>query len=398
MTSVAILDAADVAGVTSALSEALNGTGPTVLVRDTRAARLAGEGSDPLAGVHLPVGTALLIQTSGSTGTPKTVLLSSDALRASSAAVTERLGGPGQWLLALPLSYIAGLSVLVRSAATGSTPAVLPSGPFDARAFIETVATMTGTRRYTSLVPVQLIRLLELCETDAAAAKAARSLDAILIGGQVLEHELRERAERAGLTVVETYGSSETSGGCIYDGVPFDGVDVTVDSNGEVLLAGPTLATGYLDDALTAEKFVQREGTRWYRTGDVGSFDGQRLRVTGRMDRVIISGGLKVSLDAVAESARTVTGVEQAFAVNIPDSEWGERPAVIAQVNTGVFGDEAVRGEGENSVYAAVYDAVEAELGRVAAPKRVITVEHIPLLESGKPDYVTMRALAAHEG
>lgn len=398
MTALAVLDAADVAGVTSALEAALAGAGPAVLVRDARATRLAGEGADPLANVELKTGTALLIQTSGSTGTPKTVLLSADALRASSAAVHERLGGLGQWLLALPLSYIAGLSVLVRSATSGVAPAVLPSGPFDAQSFIDTVATMTGERRYTSLVPVQLIRVLELCDNDPAASEIAQSLDAILIGGQVLENELRERAERAGLSVVETYGSSETSGGCVYDGLPLAGVEVSIDANGEILLSGPTLASGYLDEALTAEKFVDRDGVRWYRTGDAGSFDGHRLQVSGRMDRVIISGGLKVSLDAVAEAARTVTGVEQAYAVNIPDSEWGERPAVITQVNTDVFAAEARVGEVENSVYAAVYDAVEARLGRVAAPKRVLTVEHIPLLASGKPDYVSMRVLATHEG
>ena len=397
MTSLAVLDAADVAGVTSALEAALNAAGPAVLVRDARAARLAGEGTDPLADLELPEGTALLIQTSGSTGTPKTVLLSADALRASSAAVTERLGGPGQWLLALPLSYIAGLSVLVRSAAAGITPALLPSGPFDAQGFIDAVATMTGQRRYTSLVPVQLIRVLELCENDATASRIAQSLDAILIGGQMLESELRARAERAGLSVVETYGSSETSGGCVYDGLPLNDVHVTISGDGEIIIAGPSLATGYLDEQLTADKFVQRDGTRWYRTGDAGSPVGGRVTVSGRLDRVIISGGLKVSLDAVEDAARAVPGIDQAFAVNIPDSEWGERPAVIAQVNTDVFAEESHNSEGENSVYAAVYDAVEADLGRVAAPKRVVTVKHIPLLESGKPDYVTMRSLAARD-
>ena len=394
MTALAVLDAADVAGVKRALETALAGAGPAVLVRDARAARLAGDGADPLVNIELPSETALLIQTSGSTGTPKTVLLSAHALRASSAAVTQRLGGPGQWLLALPLSYIAGLSVLVRSAAAGIAPAILPSGPFDARAFVDAVSTMTGERKYTSLVPVQLIRVLELCSADAAAAEVVQSLDAMLIGGQMLEPELRDRAERMGLSVVETYGSSETSGGCVYDGIPLDGVEVVIDDNGEILLSGPTLAQGYLDEKLSSQRFITRAGNRWYRTGDAGSYDGHQLRVSGRMDRVIISGGLKVSLDAVAEVARTVVGVEQAFAVNIPDTEWGERPAVITQVNTQVFTAEALQSDGDDSVYAAVYDAVEAELGRVAAPKRVVCVEHIPLLESGKPDYVTMRSLA----
>lgn len=396
MTEVLVLDAADVAGVNAALGRALAG-GPAVLVQDARARRLAGDaGVAELSSV--PEGIALLIQTSGSTGTPKTVALSADALRASSAAVLSRLGGAGQWLLTLPLSYIAGLSVLVRSAASSVEPVVMPGGPFDARTFTEAADQLTHERRYTSLVPVQLMRLLDEMQHDATVASVARRFDAILIGGQALEPALRSRAEEAGLSVIETYGSSETSGGCVYDGLPLDGVQVRVDDNGEVLLSGPTLARGYLgNDELTADRFVEVDGQRWYRTGDGGSFDGQTLRISGRLDRVIISGGLKISLDAVAESAAKAIGVTQAVAINIPDSEWGERPGVVVTVDTSILagnsGVDSPGNEGAPSAYAAVYDAVVAELGRAAAPKTVEVVEHIPLLESGKPHLVALREL-----
>lgn len=396
MTEVLVLDAADVAGVNAALGRALAG-GPAVLVQDARARRLAGEGAaTDLSSV--PDGIALLIQTSGSTGTPKTVALSAEALRSSSAAVLSRLGGAGQWLLTLPLSYIAGLSVLVRSAASGVEPVVMPSGPFDARTFTDAAELLNHERRYTSLVPVQLMRLLDEMSEDEHVATVVRRFDAILIGGQALEPSLRQRAEQAGLVVVETYGSSETSGGCVYDGLPLDGVHVRVDKNGEVLLSGSTLAWGYLgNEELTADRFVELDGERWYRTGDGGAVEGGSLSISGRLDRVIISGGLKISLDAVAESAAKATGIMQAVAVNIPDSEWGERPGVVVTVDTSILAgssaSESSEGDTPPSAYAAVYDAVVAELGRAAAPKTVEVVEHIPLLESGKPNLVALREL-----
>ena len=396
MTEVLVLDAADVAGVNAALGRALDG-GPAVLVQDARARRLAGEGAaTDLSSV--PDRIALLIQTSGSMGTPKTVALSADALRASSGAVLSRLGGAGQWLLTLPLSYIAGLSVLVRSAASGVEPVVMPSGPFDARTFTEAAEQLTHERRYTSLVPVQLMRLLDEMKHDAHVAHVARRFDAILIGGQALEPSLRHRAEQVGLVVVETYGSSETSGGCVYDGLPLDGVQVRVEESGEVLLSGATLAWGYLgNEELTVDRFVELDGQRWYRTGDGGAYENGSLSISGRLDRIIISGGLKISLDAVAESAAKAVGITQAVAINIPDSEWGERPGVVVTVDASILAGSSASesGDADNppSAYAAVYDAIVAELGRAAAPKAVEVVEHIPLLESGKPNLVALRDL-----
>jgi O-succinylbenzoic acid--CoA ligase len=199
-----------------------------------------------------------------------------------------------------------------------------------------------------------------------------------------LEPSLRQRAELAGLTVVETYGSSETSGGCIYDGLPLDGVQVHIeDATSEVLLASPTLAEGYLDaPELTAEKFVLIDGERWYRTGDAGYVENDILTVTGRLDRVVISGGLKISLPLVEAAASTVTGVRAAYAVHIPNVEWGSRAALVVE------GEQSEHREDE------LYSAVVGELGRVAAPEVIVFVEAAPRLASGKPDYVAMTELA----
>lgn len=386
MTAVVLCDAAAPQQVFAALSEALNNNGPAVLVRDARASRMVAAGETPLT--EAPDGTALLIQTSGTSGKPKTVALSAAALRASALSAHERLGGPGQWLLALPLIYIAGMSVLVRSIESGTEPVFMPSGPFDARTFLQSVSEMTGTRRYTALVPVQLARVLEEAEDNTEALESLRTLDAVLIGGQALEPDLRERAQALGVKIVTTYGSSETSGGCVYDGVPLLGVNVEIaEDSGEILVSAPQLATEYVgDNQRTSDTFQNRNGLVWYHTGDAGTLENDVLTVLGRLDRVITSGGLKIDLDAVEAVVRGIPGCSQALVIHIPDSEWGVRPAVVVP---GVDQDAELS--------AQIYDEIVAELGRVAAPKVVCFIEEIPRLSSGKPDLLTLSAYAASQ-
>lgn len=386
MTAVVLCDAAAPQQVFAALSEALNNNGPAVLVRDARASRMVAAGETPLT--EAPDGTALLIQTSGTSGKPKTVALSAAALRASAESAHERLGGPGQWLLALPLTYIAGMSVLVRSIESGTEPVFMPSGPFDARTFLQSVSEMTGTRRYTALVPVQLARVLEEAEDNTEALESLRTLDAVLIGGQALEPDLRERAQTLGVKIVTTYGSSETSGGCVYDGVPLLGVNVEIaEDSGEILVSAPQLATEYVgDDQRTSDTFQNRNGVVWYHTGDAGTLENGVLTVLGRLDRVITSGGLKIDLDAVEKVVRGISDCSQALVIHIPDSEWGVRPAVVVP---GVDQDAELS--------AQIYDEIVAELGRVAAPKVVCFIEEIPRLSSGKPDLLTLSAYAASQ-
>ena len=386
MNKVLVCDAAAPLQVFEALWNALTANGPAVLVRDARASRLVGAGEADIT--QVPTGTALVIQTSGSTGTPKSVALSADALKASAVMAHERLGGPGQWLLALPLTYIAGISVLVRSIDAGQAPVLMLSGPFDARTFMESAAELTAERRYTSLVPVQLTRVIELAEEDAESAEILRRFNGILIGGQALEADLRTRAQELGLVVIETYGSSETAGGCVYNGAPLAGVDVEIDESGEILISGAQLASGYLlDERRTADTFQIRNGNTWYFTGDAGVLSDGVLTVLGRRDRVIISGGLKVDLDAVETEVRRISACVGAFALHIPDSEWGVRPAVVVP---GLFSEEE-----QDALRAEVYDVIVSSLGRVAAPKTVCFISDIPRLSSGKPDLVALSDFAA---
>lgn len=326
---------------------------------------------------------ALVIETSGSTGAPKRVALSANALLAGAAASEAALGGTGQWLLALPTHYIAGINVLVRSIAADTSPVVLPPGHFDAVTFFAASRQLDASLRFTSLVPVQLSRLVERAETDIEALEQLRRFDRILVGGQASSPTLIARCLELGLNVIRTYGSSETSGGCIYDGVPIGSAETRI-VDGEVQISGPMLAELYLDDpAKTEATFVMAEGKRWYRTGDTGTIAEGVLAVTGRLDSIIISGGEKVSLDAIEHVIHQMDGLADAVAVRAPSAEWGEVPVVFSS---------------GNATLAEVKATVVAQLGKASAPVAFIRVESVPLLPGGKPDRVGLTAFAASRG
>lgn len=394
----ALLPGDDVPALSAALRSALDGSGPAVLPLDASGAD-ASRSAPPVVGqpvdappALVPRRVALVIETSGSTGRPKRVALSADALLAHAAASAAALGSrasqerTAQWLLCLPAHYIAGTQVLVRSIVAGTEPAVARGGHFDAEVFCEASARMTGDERYTSLVPVQLARLIGAAEADDAVRDELRRFDAILVGGQALDVVLRERAAQLDVNIVRTYGSSETAGGCVYDGRPLAGVIVrTVD--GAIELAGPTLAEGYLDDPERTEAaFPVAEGRRWYRTGDLGELgpDG-RVVVTGRADGVIISGGEKVLLDAVERHVRTLPGLSDAVVVAVDDDRWGQVPVVVSA-------EWAARG---GTALEEVRRSAASAISRAAAPARIVAVAELPLLASGKPDRMALKAHAS---
>jgi O-succinylbenzoic acid--CoA ligase len=364
------------------LRGALHGAGPALglgLVHDLPA--------------EVRAGTAVVVTTSGSTGVPKSVILSRDALTASALATAARIGD-GAWLLALPAGYVAGLQVLVRSIISGREPAWL-TGTFTPQAFSAAARTMLSTdrgeriRTYTSLVPAQLTRLLDVAAHDGTVLTALRSFEAILVGGQAIPAATLERAQDAGARVVRTYGSTETSGGCVYDGRPLRGVSVRI-TDGEVQVAGPVLADGYLGDftATDAAFFRDANGTRWYRTGDTGIIEDDVLRVRGRIDNVIVSGGINVSLDRVERIVRSVPGLGSAVVVGVADERWGEASVVVVPRGEALRRSESVQLE-EARV------AVAEQIGPHARPTRLVLVDDLATLPSGKPDRETIRAAVA---
>jgi len=304
----------------------------------------------------------LMIQTSGSTGRPKRVVLTRDAMRSSATATHERLGGPGRWLLNLPPTYVAGVQVLYRSVVAGTDPLILGDRSLDE---------VAGAADFVSLVPTQLIRLLR-----AGEAAVLKSFRAVLIGGGPLDPRVRLDAEGHGIRIVQTYGMSETCGGCVYDGRPLSGVEIRIEE-GQVLLRGPMLFSGY-DDEPDRTALALRDG--WFHTDDLGHVDADgRLRIEGRADDVIISGGVKVPARAVA--AALAGAVDAVEVVGVPDEEWGERVVAVVEASAPPSLD-ALRG------------LVEP---RSWAPRQLVVVGEIPQLGNGKADRLAMRALAVEE-
>ena len=303
---------------------------------------------------------AAVVATSGSTGRPRGVVLSRSALIASAEATHRRLGGPGTWVLALPAHYVAGLMVLVRSL-VADRAVVEVDGRLDALSSVE--LTSDGPH-YLSVVPTQLTRALG----DPSRTAALQRFDAVLLGGSAADPALLDRAAAAGIAVVTTYGMSETCGGCVYDGLPLDGVDVTVEDGGRLGIGGPTVFAGYrLDPAATADNLVGgRLLTR--DRGELGP-DG-RVTVLGRIDDVVISGGLNVDLAAVERAVRAWAGVEAAV-VGVPHPEWGTE--VVAVITDG-------------HELSDLRAALTGRLPTYALPRRLVVRNSLPRTSGGKID------------
>lgn len=389
------------------------------------------------------VGVDMVLRTSGSTtGTGKLVGVSMDALVASARATHKRLGGPGIWVLALPAYHAAGVQVLVRAAVAGTHVFnAYKEGGFDPQHLAQVidaacvaaadcgagssfdddaVSSCAGGAGgeaegalaaddsgracpvYTSLVPTQLRRALD----DEQLRGALARLDAVLIGGAAADAQLLEQAKAAGIRVVTTYGMSETCGGCVYDGQPLPGVSMDVDqATGAIWLSGPMLATGYLgDEERTRRCFVSRPQThcgggagsdvgageparRWFITSDRGQIVDGRLQVLGRLDDVIISGGIKVEPGPIEALLALNPLVSECAVVGLPDLQWG-------QVVTAVVVPASMPGLGrvdEGAIVAQIRVYLEQKLSGAQCPKQVLLADALPYKGIGKVD---RRALA----
>ena len=402
----------------------------------------ARDNQDPLGQTEGPESIALVVGTSGSTGTPKQTALSVRALRASARA-TERFFAdcpssgsakprrvvsedPAQWLLALPAHYVAGAQVLARSVLAGTTPVVAASVTdgvsFTPEVFLNAAERLSCARRFVSLVPTQVHKLLEAAEASPTVGSeiydALGQFTGILLGGAPASASLLTAARELGLNVVTTYGSAETAGGCVYSGTALPGVRLRVvpedagladspvvagaEAAGRIWLGGEHLASGYMgDSARTASHFfVDADGCRWYRTDDYGSLvppapntseDGGAsvLSVLGRSDDVIITGGVKVSARAVAAALESHPAVREAAVAGVPDARWGA--AVIAAVTLrnlpGHYGADAAETAGQ------LQQLCGARLGAAGVPKVVRIVPDFPAASTGKPDRLAIYSM-----
>jgi O-succinylbenzoic acid--CoA ligase len=357
----------------TSVRNALHGDGPAVLplppgphaaavIDALRPTHVDGGRRDGGAGV--PADVAVVIATSGSTGAPKGVMLSAAALRASAAASLRRVeASKGErWLCCLPISHVSGLQVLVRALLSDSEPVI--HAAFDPRAVLGSGAD------HVSLVPTQLHRLVE----TGADLSVFRT---IVLGGAAAPPGLLERARQRGARIVTTYGSSETSGGCVYDGRPLDGVDVKIGEDGLIRIAGPVLFSGYRFGVPPAPL----DGG-WFVTSDLGELRGGRLRVLGRADDVINTGGEKVVAGAVTDVLCAHPEIAEAAVIGTPDPEWGELvTAIVVPANP----DTPLTLE---QLRAYCRDRLPPH----AAPRELRFVSRLPLLPNGKTDLVRLRA------
>ncbi|SIL88102.1 Possible O-succinylbenzoic acid--CoA ligase MenE [Mycobacteroides abscessus subsp. abscessus] len=358
-----------VLGLLPRLAELLDGRGDAVLpVPADDADHAHFLASELSADEPIADDVAVVISTSGTTGKPKGAMLTGQALTASGTATATRLGGPGQWLLALPPHHIAGMQVLLRSIQAGSDPVVLDvSTGFSVPDFVRAVAEMTGSRRYISLVATQLVKALG----DAEASEALASFDAVLLGGGPLPATVAIRAAQARVPVVRTYGMSETCGGCVYDGVALDGVGVRIGPEGRISLGGATVAAGYRN--IPEHKAFAEHG--WFHTDDFGELDEGRLRVLGRLDEAISTGGLTVVPQVVEAALGAHPLVAECAVFGVPDDRLGQR--VAAAVVPSAAGAPTLEDLREH---------VTAALDGTAAPRELHLLDELPRRGIGKLD------------
>ena len=375
---------------------------------------------------------ALVVGTSGSTGTPKRTALTARALAASAAATENFFAGnadsASQWLLVLPAHYIAGAQVLARSVLAGTSPVIARSVTepvhFSPEVFLQAVEQMSSARRFISLVPTQLHKLLESADADprlgAEIHEALGSFTGILLGGAPTSADLLAAASALGLNTVTTYGSAETAGGCVYSGsvlpgvrvelVPEEGMPTVPNIEGKpaqvgrIWISGAHLASGYIGDTVrTAEHFfTAADGTRWYRTDDYGllspvavpdsseNCSEQRLQVLGRSDDVLISGGVKISARAVATVLEEHPAVREACVVGLPDARWGTAIAAAVTLVSSALAPSAAGNGMSPALTEELCTLLRArcaeKLGAPAAPKQLSILPDFPLTSTGKPD------------
>jgi o-succinylbenzoate---CoA ligase len=294
----------------------------------------------------------VIVNTTGSSGIKKRVLLSIDAISASAELSNERIGAKAGdvWSLLLPINHIAGLNVLARAEKLGST-----------------VVEVDGKADYTAIVPTQLHRALF---SDRKLLEHLQNCKAVLVGGSPASKVLLDAASKAGISVITTYGMTETSGGCVYHKQALTGVSVMVDESGRLMIKGPILASGYEDNQnLWNQNF--KDG--WFVTSDLGKITGDEIEVIGRIDDVVITGGENVSLAAI-ESELTAGFPDIRFlATAIPDAEWGQKICLISNVEIN---------------HDQIAELLKSNLGKQFVPKEFLVMQQIPEIGIGKPDRV----------
>ena len=405
LTELAVAPGSDgVATVSRSLKMALDGSGPAIapipigeneLINNMRKTLRPDSPEFPLESSDI----SLVCLTSGSTEYPRGVLLSRQALVASATAFGQRFGTGHRWVVSMPIHRIAGMMTLVRSVVLDGDyvvdPATGGAQPFTAQTFIDTT---TNAQRHNnasdrplavSLVPTQLARLVD---AGTQGLHALRQYDLVLSGAAATPQPLLTRLREEGVNVVVSYGMSETCGGCVFDGRPLDGVTITLGTQadadpGRITIGGSVLASGYrLRPDLDAVTFIDGK----LHTHDVGRLDSAGLlHVLGRLDDVVIVGGVNVSLSAVESIIRHHQKIRDVAVIDYADELWGSLPIACVVIDDDRNHQQALTEE--------IKSVIAERMGRAATPRLVVVMSNLPMLDTGKVDRLHLRLSIAQD-
>lgn len=317
--------------------------------------------------VEVPEEVSVVLETSGSVGRPKIVGISANNLLSSAHLTAKYFGSLGSWILALSPHHIAGLQVLVRSLVADKSPKYLPLtnfGPATLNQYLSSSFTKNKIAEFISLVPTQLKR----CLNDPDSIKVLSTFQAVLVGGEKVTDNILKTLHIAGVNAVETYGMTETAGGCVYNGECLPGVQVFVNKSQRISITGPNVALGYLgcvershgqnfdasprnlnlsqntyflqDSKRKTNRITLRltdafsysvsEDVNTFHTQDLGVID-PKLRILGRADDAITTGGItfhpQVVEDAITDifSHHPLLRGSEYCLVGVPNTSWGEQ-------------------------------------------------------------------------
>jgi O-succinylbenzoic acid--CoA ligase len=346
-----------IADISARLTKSLAGDGPAISL-------------GPISVEVVPSQIAIVVSTSGSTGDAKEVGLSAAALLASAKATNKFFGASkGQtWSLLLPLTHIAGINVLVRALELGTIA-------IDARG-------ITGKypdADYTAIVPTQLFRALNGDSDLLAHLLIAKS---VLVGGAALDKKLAEQARAARINVIESYGMTETCGGCVYDGLPIGDTSVEINKDGLIKISTASLATTYLNDP---PGWSSKLENGYFLTSDIGELNNGKLTVTGRADDVIVTGGENISLHKVEEVIRGAFAGIECAAFAVADQQWGQALHL------------AIAGEVKPEL-SAINQSLSSKISAAAKIKRAIYLDQLPKTALDKVNRQELANLVLREG
>ena len=393
-----------VRNLVSVLGPALDGTGPAILPIATQPEQLMQQSllslkpDDPNFPLESP-DVSIVCATSGSTGAPRGVLLSQQALAASAAAFGARFGTNNRWVISMPAHRIAGIMVLIRSWFHDSPfeidPSVGGARSFEAAAFAATTmqaqreSNNDGRALMVSLVPTQIARLLE---AGSVGIEALQSYDLVLSGAAATPQPMLKRLRELGINVSISYGMTETCGGCVFDGMPLDGVQISLGTKdeiepGRITISGSVVASGYrLRPDLDALSFISGR----VQTHDAGKLDSSGLlHILGRLDDVVIVGGVNVALSAVESLIRHHPLIQDVAVIDIQDDLWGSIPIAHLVTRSHVI-DTA-------GLIAEIQESIRNQIGGAAVPRGIYFATSLPMLDSGKVDRISLRLQTASD-